>query len=252
MLEFARKVKYRPSNQQEGTGSYKSQINFRFFSVIWREKKISRKWNWASIFAGGKKRGDLRAKDELTGGRRSCPGTDLSFFNWAYFFGRQMYFFGRQTCFFFWLLGTWWVCELFKCAGGNMFLLFTHVNMQPVWKYFRLQGKSEKAHDNILASSKVYCLHLTFLLMCIFLHFRRPNLKEQYRVEKIETNLSTINLSFSDSPWTHKFWAHRTFLQFEFWNIFGRSLFKKTKTLEIKSELTSCLAKSYCPAVSRI
>ena len=95
--------------------------------------------------------------------------------------------------------------------------------MQPVWKYFRLQGKSEKAHDNILASSKVYCLHLTFLLMCIFLHFRRPNLKEQYRVEKIETNLSTINLSFSDSPWTHKLWAHRIFLQVEFWNIFGRS-----------------------------
>ena len=85
-----------------------------------------------------------------------------------------------------------------------MFLLFTHVNMQPVWKYFRLQGKSEKAHDNtqlrVFGSSKDYCWHLTFLLMCIFLHFRRPNLKQQYRVEKIETNLSTINLSFSDSP----------------------------------------------------
>ena len=149
-----------------------------------------------------------------------------------------------------WLMGLWviqvcwrqYVLIVHACQYATSVEIFS--TSREIWK-------STWQHT-VFGSSKVYCWHLTFLLMCIFLHFRRPNLKEQYRVEKIETNLSTINLSFSDSPWTHKFWAHRTFLQFEFWNIFGRSLFKKTKTLEIKSELTSCLAKSYCPAVSRI
>ena len=39
-----------------------------------------------------RKGGDLGGKEEVTGGRRSCPSTDLSLFHWTIFFATRTSF----------------------------------------------------------------------------------------------------------------------------------------------------------------